>query len=55
MNVIVQGGLVDLIPMIVNCARGLVDFIAMIAMNVIVQGGLVDLIAMNVNCARGAG
>ena len=44
MNVIVQGGLVDLIPM---------KF-----MNVIVQGGLVDLIPMKFNecsCSRGAG
>ena len=43
MNVIVQGGLVDLIPMNVMVQGGLVDL-----MNVIVQGGLVDLIPMNV-------
>ena len=45
MNVMVQGGLDDLIPMNVMVQGGLVD---LIPMNVMVQGGLVDLIAMNV-------
>ena len=45
MNVIVQGGLVDLIAMSIIVQRGLVD---LIPMNIIVQGGLVNLIPMNV-------
>ena len=41
LNTIVQGGLVDLIPMNVIVQGGVVD---LIPMNVIVQGGLFDLI-----------
>ena len=48
-----KGGLVDMIPMNVMVQGGLVDLITNECKWF--QGGLVDLIAMNVMVSRGAG
>ena len=52
MNVLIQAGLVDLIPTKCACPRG--GLVVLIPMNILVQKGLVDLIQMNV-CLSKAG